>query len=256
MTSADPTRQAPSSSVASPSPRRSNWLILRRWIRTDIAWLPVLAAGFFAAVLLLTFIVSRYRDIAVSGWDIAAQIPRWFIGGVGVYLTAVYVPLYIAHGHTRRAAARQLAVVAVLYTVVTAGLMALGYALEGFIYQAAGWTHELTADHLFGSSLASSGDYWLAVFEFTGVLLVWMVGGAMLGAGFYRNPAIGLGLIPVALVMASVTEAVFGPSMFDGISALLGLVGITATQTSAVVAVAASITWLLVRDIPMRSKAN
>lgn len=240
---------------------RRSWPILIHRVKEDIAWLPVIVGAFFAFVLLVTFVVSTFREITVSGWDIAAQIPRWYAGGVGVYLTAVYLPLYIAHGQTRRSIARQLAVFAGGFVVVFAGLIGLGYALEHLIYQAAGWPQTLTTDHLFTSSL----DYWLIVIEFTGMLAVWVAGGAMLGAGFYRNPAIGLLLIPVALVMAAVVEAAYGPSMFDGISALVGALGTTVTQTTpavaaatsaALVVVALAVTWPLVRDMPMRSKPN
>ncbi len=227
-------------------------------LREDVAWPPVLAGGFFAFVLTTTFVVWLIRgDVTVSGWDIANQIPRWYAGAVGVYLTAVYLPLYVAHGHTRRDVARQSSV----FVVVLAGLVALGYAIERVIYQAVGWNQALSADHLFTSSL----DHWLIIAEFVGVLAVWVVGGAMLGAGFYRNPAIGLALVPVALVMAAAVEAAHGPGMFDGISALLGLVGITVAQTTPAGAAATSailiagslaVTWLLVRDMPLRPRPD
>lgn len=240
---------------------RRAWPILTQRLREDVGWLPMIVGAFFVFVLIVTFVVSLYRDVSVSGWDIGSQIPRWYAGGVGVYLAAVYLPLYVAHGHTRRNISRQLATFAVVFVVVFAGLIGLGYAIEHLIYDAAGWTQQLTADHLFTSPLA----YWTIVFEFGGVLGVWVVGGAMLGAGFYRKPALGLVLIPVALVMAAATEAAYGPGMFDGISALLALFGVTVAQTTPVGAAATStvliagalaVTWALVRDLPLRTKAN
>ncbi len=240
---------------------RRSWPILTHRVKEDVAWLPVIVGAFFTFVLTATFVVSLYRDIAVSGWDIATQIPRWYAGGVGVYLTAVYLPLYIAHGNTRRNICRQLAVFAAAFVIVFAGLIALGYVLEHLIYQAAGWPQALTADHLFTDPL----DYWMIVVEFTGMLSVWVAGGAMLGAAFYRNPAVGLLLVPVALVMAAIVEAAYGPSMFDGIGALVGILGVTVTQTTpagaaatsaVLVAVALAVTWPMVRDMPMRPRPN
>lgn len=240
---------------------RPSWPIFTQRIKEDTAWLPAIVGAVLVFTVAATFVVSLYREIGVSGWDVATQIARWYAGAIGVYLTAVYLPLYIAHGHTRRNIARQLAVFAGVFVIVFAGLIALGYTFEYLIYNAAGWTQAISVDHLF----AQPTDYWLIVLEFAGILGVWVIGGAMLGAGMYRNPATGFVLIPLAVVMAAAVEAAYGPGMFDGVSALLALIGVTVAQTTpagaaatsaALILVAAAVTWAFVRDMPMRSKPN
>ncbi len=97
----------------------------------------------------ILFVVASFRPIDVSGWEIASQPPRWFVAAMGVYLTAVYLPLYIAHGFTRRESARQLAVAAAGTVVLLAALMTLGYAIERVVYRRAGWPQVLLQSHLF-----------------------------------------------------------------------------------------------------------
>ena len=125
------------------------WVLARHRLRDDALGGLMLWGGFTLVVFAILFVVASFRPIDVSGWEIASQPPRWFVAAMGVYLTAVYLPLYIAHGFTRRESARQLALAAAGTVVLLAALMTLGYAIERVVYRRAGWPQVLLQSHLF-----------------------------------------------------------------------------------------------------------
>lgn len=261
-TAPDPaaTRTSPARSARTRD-RRDRHVVLRHRIGIDGAGVPILAGGYFLAVLSVVGVVSAFTDIRISGWETGSQLIRWFVGGVGVYLTAIYLPLYILHGRTRREVAGDSAIFAGIYAVLVAGAIAAGYAVETFIYRITGWSQTLDNLHLFDSP----DQYHLIVLEHVIVLAVWIAAGAMLGGAFYRNGLLGMALIPVALAAVMAIETGTGPGHFGpvppplleaiglelGAYPPLGAVGISV----ACCAVLATATWWIVRDIPIRNQA-
>jgi hypothetical protein len=238
------------------------WIIARHRLRIDIpatVFLWVLLAGVMAAVV---GVVSIPLTIRVSGWEQGSQIARWFAGGTGVYLTYYHLPLYVAHGYTRREFAAQTPVVVAAFSGVLALLMSIGYQLEGLVYRVADWPQALTRSHLFDSP----DQFWLVLAEFGLVFLLWTVAGALVGAGFYRNGGLGLLLILVALVMVGVVEYAvgdgIGPMPFGFLDGLLRpLSGIDARSVpdataicAGALAVGLTLTWAIIRNLPVRSK--
>lgn len=235
-------------------------VVLRHRLRIDGVGLPLLAAGLFVATLAVAAVASLRVEVRISGWDIAGQVARWFIGAIGVHLTAVYLPLYVTHGVTRRRVAADTAVFAGIYAVIAAVLMALGFLLEGLVYRLAGWEQGLDA-HLFDTP----GQAHVAIAEYGAVFLVWVVAGALLGAGFYRRPGLGFVLIPLALAAVALLEAGIGgaylappPVMRLGGLLDLGTFGPWEALAVAVVlaAVLGALSWLIVRDQPIRPQAS
>jgi hypothetical protein len=241
------------------SRQRDRWVITRQRIRTDVAatfwlWLP-----FLVLVAAFTILFDRLvTDVTASAWEMASHVPRWFAAGMGVYLSAVYLPLYIAHGQTRRQFAVQAPVFVLVFVIVLALLMTSGYAIERAIYDIAGWPQVLRGTHLF----QRPDQYPLVFTEFVLSFVVWTVSGALVGAAFYRNSGLGFLLFPVGLSMAAGIQMVIGfTGVEEGFHALLRIrlepkplpmALITAAGCSALGIVLA---WAIIRDLPIRSKA-
>jgi hypothetical protein len=227
----------------------------------DDAWAVVLLwTGFLVFVLAMVMIVAALRGpIQISGWETASQLPRWFAGGIGVYLTAVYLPLYVAHGYTRREIARQTLLATCGTVLVLAMLMTLGYGIERLVYAAAGWPQTLNQSHLY----ASADAYPLVFLEFLLLFAVWIAAGGLVGAAIYRKPPLGLLFVPLGLILVGLAETVLSPGFFELLSAFFGFLGVDLEGVSIVaaiivsvgcVAVALPLTWLLVRDMPLRNQ--
>jgi hypothetical protein len=239
------------------------WPIARHRLATDIAGAAFLWVFFALGVAVLCGVVSLITTVRISAWEQAAQIPRWFAGGMGVYMTWFYLPLYIAHGYTRREFAVQIPVVIAAFATTLAALMTVGYLIETFAYRMAGWTQALTRTHLF----AAPDQVPLVFSEFWLVFLVWTLAGLLVGAGFYRNGGLGLLTIPIGLTMLGVVEYAvgdgIGPMPFGFLRGLLrplstidpGSLLTVALLTAAVLAVGTALTWAIIRDLPVRSKA-
>lgn len=254
------TRTSPAGSARTPD-RPDRHVVLRHRLGIDGAGVPILAGAYLLAVLSVVGVVSAFTDIRLSGWEIGTQPIRWFAGGLGVYLTAIYLPLYILHGRTRREVAGDSATFAGIYAVLVAGVIAAGYAVETLVYRIAGWSQTLDNLHLFDSP----DQYHLIVVEYVVVLAVWIAAGAMLGGAFYRNGLLGMALIPVAIAAVVAIETGTGPGHFGplppplleaiglelGAFSTLGAVG----TSVACCALLASATWWIIRDIPIRNQA-
>lgn len=236
-----------------------HWILAKHRLRDDTAGALLLWAGLVVFVLILVFAISAFRTIEVSGWETASQLPRWFAGAIGVYLTAVYLPLYVAHGFTRREIARQLPVAAIGTVVIMAVCMTLGYGIERVVYTVAGWPQALGQEHLY----TTASDYSLIFLEFLLLFTVWASAGALAGAAVYRNPAYGFVAIPVAVVLVGLAEAAVSPGFFTLVTVVTGLLGFlpdTTSITTAVVvtggcvAIALPATWVVIRDLPLRNE--
>lgn len=259
---ADPAPNGASPAASTPSHERH--LVLRHRLRVDGLGVPIIGGGFLLSVLLLTGTVSMFTDIRISGWGVGTQLVRWFVGAIGVYLTAIYLPLYVAHGRTRRDTAVDSALFAGIYVALVAVLVAVGFAIEGLVYRIADWPQTLDHVHLFDAP----DQYHLVLLEFAVVLAVWVAAGAMLGAGFYRHGGLGMALIPVGLAAVPVTEAgtgpgTAGPFFYGSPPPLLDAVGLSSGPASPLAAVVTSllvcavlgaVTWPIVRDVPIRPK--
>lgn len=231
--------------------------ILRHRLRREIVDTPLLFGIVFVIAMAITLIVSMFTPVGISAWDLATQFVRWYGGGLGVYVTAVYLPIYITHGYTRRAFLQQLPIFFAAAAALATVLVALGYAVEHLLYRLAGWDQQLTSDHLFTSPM----DLGLVAVSFGLVILLYVVGGALAGAAFYRNLLVGFALIPPLIGVAALSEMVHGgvpvpgflPSWVGG-SLETAPVASAAVLTAGLVVAMGLLLWWLVRDLPIRSK--
>lgn len=234
--------------------------ILRQRLTKELQGLPVVWGVILLGTAVLIAVVTMFPSsrIDTSGWEQAAQVARWWAGGLGVYITAFQLPLYVAHGYTRREFATGMPVVIVAFALVFGLLWALGYLIEAGVYGIFDWPQALTGTHLYESPT----DFILTFVEFTLVAATWTVGGAMLGAAFYRNAALGLVLIPVALLLVSLVEVGAGAGfigplpLFDWWLTDQNSVGATTLVTLGVMVVGLGLTWVLVRTIPLKQRPS
>ncbi len=244
---------------ATTTTRASSHVVLRHRLDTDGWAAPLLGGAFFVAVLLVTAAAASFADGAsISGWEVGTQIIRWFVGAIGVYLTAVYLPLYVAHGITRRRIATDSGLFVLAYVAIVAVTITVGYGLERVVYGLAGWQQNLERAHLFDAT----DQYGLVLAEHLVLLVVWMTAGALLGVAFYRGGGAPLAALPAAIVAVALVETVAGPSAFgpvppplvERIVFLPSEASLLAAAATAVVsaAVLAAGTWWLVRDVPVR----
>lgn len=213
-------------------------------------------ALFLAVVAVITLVVGFFVDIEKSAWGYAAQLPPWFLFGLGVYASAVYLPLHITHGHTRKEFLAQALVWVMLLAPAAAALMTLTFGIERLAYQATGWTQAFD-DDVDGLFSTPEQYGWIFVGSWL-VYLSYMAIGAALGAAFYRQAWHGLAgllMIPVALVLI-VPGSMAGWSGASEVPASLWpdrAAAVTITGSLLAFVVAGSITWAFVRDMPVRS---
>jgi len=214
--------------------------------------------GFTITVLGITLAIAALGEVTQSVWDPATQVPRWFAFFIGLQVAHDIMPLHIAHGQTRRDFAKRALVFMLMFAAATGALVTLGFVIERVVYAIAGWPQVLTEARLYSSAT----DYPLIYLEQLLVMLVWVAGGALIGAGFYREAASGGLMIGIGLVAAGITGWALGG--VDGwgpgqlMHRFLDLEALPlAVAVLVVLAVAAglvALTWRLVRDIPLKNK--
>jgi hypothetical protein len=231
-----------------------DWAIARLLLATWLPFLALLWVVFAAAVLVLTIGIDLRGTITRSVWDPAVTVVRWFALGYGLYLVNRMLPVYVAHGRTRREFLRSVALFLVVAGAMVAALLTLGFALEGLLYRTMDWPQRVAPERLFGAP----DDYLVIFASYWAMLGAWTVIGLVLAAGFYRSG--GAELLVVGLALAIVVVTGFGIG-FNGLPfvgavvdvADLSLAGNLALCLAGIVPGAAA-TWALVRDIPIRPK--
>ncbi|GGU41597.1 hypothetical protein [Lentzea flava] len=217
--------------------------IFRVLAKTLTAYSALVAAGVFAFAVVVTFIVSAFRGVEISAWNVVtSQIARWFLLWVGVYVIHNLLPIAVAHGRTRR----EFLVAASGFSVVLALAMALvawlGFVVEGGIYAVMDWRAD---EH--GTPLA----YFL-------MFLVWCAVGMFCAAAFDRFGAGGIFSVPVGLALAVVTTAGIPGSgnlpFIRNVPVLLGSGWHAVSVLAFLIALAG--TWAVARDMPIRLRTT
>lgn len=217
--------------------------IFRHLTTSLTAFCALVAVGAFAFALVVTFVVSAFRDVEISAWNVVtSQIARWFLFWVGIYLIHNLLPIAVAHGRTRR----EFLLGASGFTVVLAFVMALlgwlGFLVEGGVYSLMDWNAD---EH--GSSLA----YFL-------MFLVWCAVGMFCAAAFGRFGAGGIFSVPIGLALVIVTTVRIPGSgelpFIRNIPVLFGSGWHLMSVAAFVVALAG--TWAIARDMPIRLRTT
>lgn len=229
-----------------PRPLAEDWLML-----SLIGWgvLLVVAAG-------IAIGIDWFGTLTGSVWLPASGAALWFTGFAGGYIAHQSLPMFVANGRTRRDTAIELGMLCAVAVPVLAAMITIGFALEWGLYTLLDWPLGEIEDRLFDAH----SQLGLIFLDHLLALLLWTVGGALIGAAFYRGNELGLGAIAVALVLAAINGAGTGFTMGPAavLVRLLGEPGWTPLAgivvSVACIAVAAGLTWLVVRDTPIRPK--
>ncbi|PWK87924.1 hypothetical protein C8D88_103120 [Lentzea atacamensis] len=217
--------------------------IFRHLTTTLVAFSAMVAGGVFAFAVVVTFVVSVFRGVEISAWNVVtSQIARWFLLWIGVYVIHNLLPIAVAHGRTRR----QFLVAASGFSVVLAFAMAviawLGFTVEGGIYALMDWRAD---EH---------GTPWAYFLMF----LVWCAVGMFCAAAFDRFGAGGIFSVPVGLALVVVsTVRIPGSGNLPFIRNVPSLLG-SGWHLMSVVAflIALAGTWAVARDMPIRLRTT
>ncbi|MFC3890998.1 hypothetical protein ACFOWZ_05885 [Lentzea rhizosphaerae] len=217
--------------------------VFRHLVRTLVAFCAVVAACAFVLVVVLTFVVSGFRDVTISGWNVlGSQVARWFVFWAGIYVIHNALPVAVAHGRTRR----EFLAAGVGFSVVLAFVLSLivwvGFLVEGVVYSAMGWTADAH-----GSVVA----YFL-------LFLVWCVVGMFCAAAFDRFGAAGVFSVPVGLGLVMVTTAgIPGSGNLPFLPDLPSLMGAGWHLVSVGAFLGAVVgTWVVAWDMPVRTRTS
>ncbi|MDX8054140.1 hypothetical protein SK571_32620 [Lentzea sp. BCCO 10_0798] len=217
--------------------------IFRHLTISLLVFCAMVAAGAFAFVLVVTFVVSAFRDVEISAWNVVtSQIARWFLFWIGIYVIHNLLPIAVAHGRTRR----EFLAAGSAFSVVLALLMTLfawlGFLVEGGIYSLMDWRAD---EH--GLPQA----YFL-------MFLVWCAVGMFCAAAFGRFGAGGIFSVPIGVVLVAVTTARIPGSgnlpFIRNVPSYLGAGWHLMSLAAFLVALAA--TWVIARDMPVRLRTT
>lgn len=233
------------------------WRFPRIQVEDFLGLTLMIWAGLCVFTFGVTIVVSFFRDIAISGWEIASGVAPWYLAIMSGWVMFQYVPMFIANGRTRRDSMIEWTIFAPIFAVSGALLITIGYLLEYIVYGIAGWPRVLENDHKF----ASHTDVVPMFTEYLLTFLVWTAVGGFVGISFYKSDDVGwFSLLPATLLVGAVgtfTQSVIGPFSFvvDRLTGLTTsswpiaiLVGVVATL------VALWGAWMVLRDMPLRNK--
>lgn len=241
--------------IAPAATRREPLFPTRLFVEQSIFALMVWV-GYAIFVFVLTFVVSLFRPIEISGWDIATQPAAWFAFAIGCYLGWTVLQLYVTHGGTRRGFVIQMLGFVALYALLLAALFTLTFWPEAGIYALTGWSHVPDDNGLY----ASVTDMPMVFLQALLVFEVWTIGGLFVSTAWYRSAVLGslsivLGLVVVSVSSFTIKEDV-GPMSWVGFL-LPGLTGPGPAIVAHLImfALFAGLTWLNVRTISIHGKS-
>lgn len=232
--------------------------VLRLLLGTHLPFLVLVWTGFAVLVAGITLVVSPFRDVEFSGWDIACSVLRWVALAYGWWWVDRFLPVCLIHGRTRREFMVDVTVFTAVACTTSAALTTLWYTGEKVLYDLMDWTQGLQKDRLYDSFSDRSSiflTYWI-------VLLVWSTMGMLLKAGSgHPNegvrvltvlPAVGMGLLAAAGTGADnlfAFRVLVHPATGGFSPELVALL-------MAAYAAGVALTWVLVRSFPVRPTRN
>lgn len=183
------------------------WTVTRTQARAGV---PMIAgywgimATIYTAIIVTVLLVG---DTDVSIWATSGgSAPKYFLMVIGIMLTTAYLPVYVGNGVTRRDFARAASIYIAAVAAVYAVFMTVGYVVEYSVYSSA----ELLGGLKDPYPMQSVGDGLSIFVAELCVGAAYLCVGWLLGTCFYRfGTWWGIGLIPLTLVPALVTEVGF-----------------------------------------------
>ncbi|MCO1574470.1 hypothetical protein M8C13_01695 [Crossiella sp. SN42] len=217
------------------------------------AFVALLWLAFAVVIGLVLAAIAVFGTVTGSVWDTAVQFTMWFAFGFTAWLTYTYLPVYVAHGITRREYAARVAGFVGGLAVLMAVLTAIGYLAEAGVYALADWPHVLAGERHFRSATEVPLVLLVQLLNFGAVSAT----GALLAAVSYRNHLFGVLLVlPVAAVAVGAANVVTGTGagVFLGKFVQLGpaSLAVGTPVCLALIALLLGGTWLLLRDADIR----
>lgn len=228
------------------------------------AWMPLLGTLIWIGPLwLVTALGNAIAMWALVRWGTmdqslwlqgAAGWQRWPLAAAGFTVVAVFLPMFVTNGSTRRRLGQSAMAAMSVMVVIATAVITLGFVLERLVYDRQDWTQAVSDDST--RTIADIGLATVAI-GFLLALTACFLGGWMLAVGLYRYGWLGLvpffllGMIPIVvvefLVVNTMDATQFGfldsvgtPSLWVGIPVsiavlLLAAVGVTRGSRSIVV---------------------
>jgi hypothetical protein len=239
----------------------------RHILVSELRFVVPLWLVYATVVVVIAAIIVSFGLRPGSVWEKATAAPRWFALVWGIYQTAIFLPLFIAHGYARHEFARHFTRITPIYSAVLAALMTLGFGIEALAYRALGWPHALDETYLLFDAPI---QFPLVFVHYALMFFAWIGVGALAGAAFYRWRQWALPVVPLVLAALLIIESVLGsgrallrvlaatgipaPGLARAGAELTLAIPVAITVYTLVVATALVAPWLLIRDLPMRSQ--
>jgi hypothetical protein len=215
-----------------------------------VFWLGIVLVFMVAGMV----VIPRVGTVDFSLWQGALGFLRWVVLAGGFMVARSYMPLFVAHGITRRHVLVGAAPVVLGLAVAIGAVVAAGFAAEGAVYGVLGWPQRISGD---GSRfLYEQPDQYGLIFVGSACsVLAYLLSGALIGASYTRwGGVLGTLFLPVSFLPALVVEVASGGGWFGGpevgegwVQSLPVVVALTALVGLAGGAVVAAI----LRDIPL-----
>lgn len=245
--------------MTAPAISRTEPLIPRRLLSDQAIFAVMVWAGFTVFMFVLTFIVSLFREIEVSGWNLAGQPARWFGFAIGIYVGHTLFPLHVTHGGTRKGFMAQVVVFVVAYGALLGALFTLTFPLEAGYYAIMGWPQALHGTELYSGAF----DLPMILVQWVLIMTLWVAGGVFMGGAWYRNQAYGSLGIVIGVFFVGLSGMAIGSGdgpfewayrqLFTGTGPGAG-VAVVIHMVS--IAIMFGLTWLAFKDAPIRNKSE
>ena len=232
----------------------ARWTTARYLLGQMVPFALLVWLGTLAVAAVITIAVSIFGEVFPSAWDVVMQVARWFVAGIGWYVTYTLLPSHVAYGQTRRAFLRQAVPFAIVATTAFAGLAVAGFALEGLLHRAMGWPVGIDAARIFAGP-DQAGIVFAAIWiQFA----AWLLAGGLIGVAGYRDDGSLLAAIPAALLAVSLAALAVDPDGLPFLDRFLGARSIPAAVAVGLwlfgCLLTAGLTWLMARGMPLRTR--
>lgn len=209
----------------------------------------VVAACCAVLAVAVPLIVGKFFNVTIGAWQFVAAASIWYVGAISGSLIYITVPLYVAHGQTRREGFTTWVITGLGVIVTAAVVIAMGFPLERWFYRTQGFSGYL--ESISFANLLVSFLLAFAVF--------WVVGGSI-GAALYRYRTWGWLSIPAGFAVLTLTGSFeqTGVKFFDLVAQVFPAAEIESmwAEGSLFLLVIAAGGWIvlrIVRDLTLRS---
>jgi hypothetical protein len=175
-----------------------------------VFWVPIVVVVTVAVGVL----IARTGTVDASLWQGVHGFTRWLLVGGGFIAARHYLPMFVAHGISRRHILAGIWPVMAGLAVVLGVATGVAFAVEGVVFDALGWNHVISDEG--NRFLYQRPDQYTLIIPATAIAdLSYLVTGTLIGATYARGGVVGTLLLPVSVLPALVTEVTGGGWLLD-----------------------------------------